>query len=458
MVMQACAPEKRGRLSICFILVLFWMGTSHLLPFSEGVFVQEALSAEGKPGNPPSIGFDFDDPPDTHIRLTPHLTFGAEIEIESEMVINPDLDRRTADNRRVIEPELEIALSYDPTEFFQAFLDMELTYELEDDQAGERTRLTTLEVSRLYVLFREILPGTSLQIGRQEFKDEREWLFDADLDGIRVFYRLSRFGLELSAAREELLGKDLLRHDESEPVNHYFLIGRYAIASEAEAMLYALFRDDRTPAQDQPLFLGFRSLGEIGEDIEYWADIAHVRGKEGERKIRGFGFDVGATREFDLPLKPYFTLGYAFGTGDDDPGDSIDKNFRQTGFQDNTTKFGGVVKILYYGEVLDPELSNLAVFTCGIGIRPAKTLSFDLIYHSYRQHRRSDEIRDSQLERDPTGESKDIGREIDLVIGYKTKKPNIGVEFAVGRFFPGSAFPDGSDGAWGFRFEMGYAF
>jgi alginate production protein len=458
MRMKEAAPEKEKKIGLCFILTLWWMITIGLVLFPGSGSMGRALSAELKPGKPPSVSFDFDAPPDTNIRLTPHLSFGAEFEIESEMVLNPDLDRGTKDDRRVMQPQLEMALSYDPTEFFQAFLNMELTWDIEDDQAGERTREVSLEADQLYFLFREILPATSLQIGRQEFKDEREWLFDEDLDAVRVFYRLSRLAFELSASRERLVGKDLLHAEEKEPVNHYFLVGRYAISSEAEATLYALLRDDRRPDQEQPLFFGFSSLGDIGENLEYWVELAHVRGKDGDRKIRGFGFDVGSTLEFDLPLKPYLTLGYAFGTGDDDPDDLTDRSFRQTGFQDNTAKFGGVVKILYYGEFLDPELSNLSIFTSGIGIRPVKAFSADLVYHSYRQHRKSDEMRDSQLEIDPTGDSKDIGQEIDLVLGYKIKKPDIGVEFAVGRFFPGDAFPPEAEGAWGFRFEMEYAF
>jgi alginate production protein len=374
------------------------------------------------------------------------------------MILNPDLDRKTEDDRTVIQPQLDMALSYDPTDFFQAYLEAELTWERVHDQAGGSTEEFTLEINQLYVIFREITAGTSLQIGRQEFKDEREWLFDEDLDAVRVFHRTGRFGFELSASRENLVDKDLFHNEENPEINYYFFLGRYAIAEEAEATLYALLRDDRTPDRDRPLFLGVSSQGEIVEDLEYWVEIAIVRGKEEDRKIRGFGFDLGATREFELPLNPYLTLGYAFATGDDDPADGIDKSFRQTGFQDNTAKFGGVAKIKYYGEVLDPELSNLSVLTSGIGIKPVKALSIDLVYHYYRQHKRSDEIRDSQLERDPNGISKKIGQEIDLVFGYKTKKPKIGIEFAIGRFIPGDAFPDGSSGAWGARFELEYAF
>jgi hypothetical protein len=37
------------------------------------------------------------------------------------------------------------------------------------------------------------------------------------------------------------------------------------------------------------------------------------------------------------------------------------------------------------GERLDPELSNLLIFTGGIGIRPTRRSSIDLVYHHYLQ-------------------------------------------------------------------------
>ena len=108
-----------------------------------------------------------------------------------------------------------------------------------------------------------------------------------------------------------------------------------------------------------------------------------MRGREGSKKIRGIGFDLGATYQFDLPLKPSVAVGYAFGTGTADPKGLVDKSFRQTGLQENEDRFHGVTSFKYYGELFDPELSNLMIFTGGIGIRPTRNSSIDLVYHYY---------------------------------------------------------------------------
>ncbi len=139
------------------------------------------------------------------------------------------------------------------------------------------------------------------------------------------------------------------------------------------------------------------------------------------------------------------TLGYAFGTGDPDRDDAVDRNFRQTGLQDNEGGFNGVSRFKYYGELFDPELSNLNILTVGVGARPASRTSVDLLYHRYTQHKASHSIRDSALNADPSGRSKELGAEIDLIIGYREVK-DLRLELMLGYFLPGSAFPSASNG------------
>ena len=131
---------------------------------------------------------------------------------------------------------------------------------------------------------------------------------------------------------------------------------------------FAIVLDDRTKRQDRPLFFGLRSLGEVDvfdDEIEYWADLATVRGKDEGTDIKGYGFDIGATYELNAPLRPYFTLAYAFGSGDSDPDAGTDKEFRQTGLEGNENKFGGITSFKYYGETFNPELRNLKISNRG---------------------------------------------------------------------------------------------
>lgn len=111
----------------------------------------------------------------------------------------------------------------------------------------------------------------------------------------------------------------------------------------------------------------------------------------------------------------------------------------------------------YYGEVLDPELSNLSIFTFGIGFRPSARSSVDLVLHRYKQKVAASKLRGSKLDADPSGLDSRIGDEVDLVIGYREQK-NMRMELVLGYFFPGKAFDDDMDGAAFGGVEMRYSF
>ena len=130
-----------------------------------------------------------------------------------------------------------------------------------------------------------------------------------------------------------------------------------------------LYRDDRDESEADLTWVGVRSVGELLDDLEYWVEAAAVRGADGRRDVRGHGFDTGATWAFeDVAMEPSVTLAFARGSGDRNRRDGVDRDFRQTGLQDNTARFNGVTSFAYYGETLDPELSNLNVFTIGVGL------------------------------------------------------------------------------------------
>lgn len=330
--------------------------------------------------NPPEGGqapvasnFDLDAPPETRIKLAPFLTFGRQLELQYNLERNLDLYGAKDEDLSAIEPGLSLAFSFDPSRYFQAFFDVKLSGEFMFEYGVKQDDQVSLEIEQAYLLFKNLLDERlSFQIGRQRFDDERQWLYDAELDAARVFFQLPRFLLDLSISRGGLVEMDLLNEVDAGKVNNYIAYGTYAITEEIYASPYILIRDDLTSEEDSPIFFGIHSDGEITDSLEYWLELAYVLGKEGSNKIRGFGFDLGSTYVFNLLLEPSITLGYAFGTGDSDPRDGVDKNFRQTGLQANEGDFNGAADFKYYGELFDPELSNLSIFTAGAGIRPTE--------------------------------------------------------------------------------------
>lgn len=398
---------------------------------------------------PARSGFDPDDPPETNIRLAPYLMFGAQLEFEYKLIRNPDLDGSQDDDHSTIEPALVLAFSFDPIKYVQIYADMKLAGEfVYRDGRTERDR-ATFEFEQAYILFKEFWEQRlAFQIGRMRFEDERQWLYDAELDGGRAFLRFSDLLAEFSVTRGGIVDRDLLNKDAGSKTNNYVAYFTYTISEETNIAAYFLFRDNTKEEDDSPVFLGVHSDGELSDNFDYWLELAYVIGTERADNIGGVGLDAGITYAFDVMPEPSFTLGYAFG----------EKNFRQSGLQGNEGDFNGAADFLYYGELLEPELSNLSIFTAGVGLNPIDEGSIDVVYHYYLQAEASDSLRDSELDAEPDGKHKSIGSEIDLILGYEGEESGIAAALSFGYFIPGSAFPDASANSFSTKVILEYKF
>ena len=428
---------------------------------------QTASSETNGNGGNGDNGLDADDPPEAKNELAPGLTYGGKVQASYELERNFDLRDGEKDDVAVVEPSLEVAFSYKPNEHIEAFVNFKLQREIGlREEEGEEDRFTELEVDEAYVRIDDVVDDLGVQLGRQKIKDDREWWYDQELDAVRVFYELFDIDFDLSVSRERVVDRDLLSAQRNARVNNYLASAEYEVFDdddkhplfqELDVAAFAVLRDDRENDDEEPWFLGVRSSGELLDGFEYWTDFAIARGKDGSDSIRGYAFDVGGTFEFDAPLSPYATLGYAFGSGDGNGDDNVDRDFRQTGLEGNSAKLGGVTRIKYYGELFDPELSNMSIFTAGIGFRPLKRTSIDLLYHRYRLDELSDELKDVGVTEDLSGRDKALGEEFDLVIAYRAIE-GFKIELGLGYFMPGRAFEPARDDAFSVNFEIEYEF
>ena len=191
-----------------------------------------------------------------------------------------------------------------------------------------------------------------------------------------------------------------------------------------------------------------RAFGKPTNEFNYWTELAALRGSdELDQDFYAHAFDVGAKYRFwKLPLQPSITLSYAWGSGGGADGDNTNSTFRQTGLQGNKAKQGGVTEFEMYGEMMAPELSNLKVLTAGIGFRPAASMFVDLVYHHYQSNAVASEIRNwgltAKMNQGTTGQSKDVGDEFDLILGFRNLfgVRGFGADVKMGWFFPGDAF------------------
>ena len=119
--------------------------------------------------------------------------------------------------------------------------------------------------------------------------------------------------------------------------------------------------------------------------------------------------------------------------------EKTDRSFRQTGLQDNNARFRGVDSFRYYGELLDPELSNLQVGTAALGFPLLKSSSVELLYHFYHQVYLAPFLRDTRIRANPLGLSRSIGQELNVVLGIE-EWPHLEIELVGSAFQFKSAF------------------
>ena len=385
---------------------------------------------------------------------------------------NPDLNRNVRDDSIIFAPTFFGLLTYRPYSWLDTTLELTLERQIplhEEDNVvlpdgsvklRERKRLSLL-VDQANVTFRKLGPF-EITVGRRNFEDERLWLYDVALDGFSVKYKQGNFHIEASASRENYFDGEMLFHvPRINSIDNFMLYLEYRGIEDNKLAAYAIQRNNRWGA-DKPLHLGMRMYGSPADRFNYWYEFALTRGQDDEHHdFMGKAFDVGAQYRFlDLPLKPSVTLGYAYGSGDNNPNDNKNHEFRQTGLQSNEGRFNGVTQFKIYGEMLDPELTNLRIFTAGVGFRPAGIVFLDLVYHNYRlvEMAEGDLFSSSltaRMNQDPTQQSKDLGNEIDIILGFRNLFGfrKFGFEVRAGKFFPGRAYriPEGDPNAPTFR-------
>ncbi|MBU0665191.1 MAG: alginate export family protein [Proteobacteria bacterium] len=390
--------------------------------------------------------------------LTYQYAYGSDT-TEITYLKNRDLNSRVQDDSVILGPNLFGIITYRPNAWLETTLEMrveqliaaqEETQVILPDgtvQVAEKKRLSLL-VDQAHVTFKEVGPF-NVTVGRRNFEDGRLWLYDAPLDGLIVKLKQGDVHTEASVTRENYFDGELLYSAPRGKINNYMLYTEYRGIEDSTLAAYAIKRDDTTGQEGEPLHLGMRAYGRPTDNFNYWTELGFSRGRdELKQKLKGYAFDVGGTYRFlDLPLQPSATLRYAFGSGDSSQDDNTNHEFRQTGLQSNEGKFGGVTQFKTYGEMLDPELTNLKILTAGVGCRPAENTFVDLVYNHYQlAEMASGELFSSGLTAlmnlDDEHLSKDVGSEIDLILGFRNLfgLRGVGFDLRMGWFFPGKAY------------------
>lgn len=361
-------------------------------------------------------------------------------ELEFEQQRNFRLDRDDPKRRSDVEPLLRLGLTYRANRHLLGFVETEALIDQRDERGRPSRTDGRLRLNQAYLALDEWIDDSEIRIGRWLYRDEREWLFDESLDGVLARYDRGKIEVDALAGRVNLWRRDLFDSGtRGDPVNVYGLLARYEIRKAFEIGAYAVVRHDTAGLAGRHRHMGLRAHGRLGNWL-HWTEVGIVRGNDGRQRLNGHGFDIGGVYTVaEQPFRPRLLVGYAYGSGDDDPDDGVDRRFRQTGMQSNEARLGGLFKRRIYGEAFDPELSNLHIVSLGVGIAPTPRWSIDLVWHGYRQAKTA-EVEHAEIEprRDSLGRHA-LGQELNLVVGHAPSESVI-VGAVLGWFRPSGRF------------------
>lgn len=425
------------------------------------------------------------------------VTLGGAYDFNPRLRNNFDLDERSQDANVRIDNEVKLEAFYPISDFSAIFLSFIGSTSSRFNFSDDTRNRTTLEIDRdeTWIFFDRIAgTGFGLQFGNQNVTESREWWWDKDMDALRLYYNRGPFHFELLGGKQ-IGGESTLisLSPKDKEVPRILSMASWAWSYKQRLELFFLKQWDQSSHEnvgdvikrvnrdnfdDNATWFGARAIGEVGlsdyGNLNYWADFAGVYGKEtvftydsidnvfakttskNKNDVSGWAFDVGAFWILPFKFQPTLTLSYAHGSGDRHPNDGHNSAFRQTGIQRNNWRFNGVNRFKIYGELFDPELSNLNVFTSALGIRVFKNSSIEMVYHKYDQDQAVNSIRNNNLNKSPNGISRDLGQEVNLVMNFREWK-RLELELTGAAFDPGSAF-NNQDMAYGVFFDANYNF
>lgn len=391
---------------------------------------------------------------------------------------------RADDDRIRLEQGLKLEVFWPLTNTIGVFVEGAAGYESElyREGGGNGERVWTVEGGQAWLYAANIFnTGLGLQVGRQRFREQREWWWDDNLDAVRVRYAHRNYAAELAIAKPVQDDRFFGGEPDPEKQDQRVVIGNagWAWHPDHRVDLFGLWLRDGSPREPVAFVLdgdqedeldpslwwaGLRASGDFSDDFgsaHYWANVAGVAGREDRREFAGAGADrsvvtrtergrvlawaaeAGVTMGPHAAGAPSLTLSYAVGSGDRNPDDDIDGNFRQTGMHDNNGRFNGVNRFRYYGEMYRPELSNMQIVTAGLGWSLLGASSVEFVWHRYDQLVASRDVRDVRLRMSPNGVGRHLGDELDVVLGIE-EWDRVEVEVIGAVFRSGPAYETGT--------------
>lgn len=423
--------------------------------------------------------------------LGQRLILGGEISTSLRGRGHYDLARGADDDDLRVESVVKLEALWLPSQTSAIFASVRAFGEVDIAREGRRERRQGgVALDSLWWLKTDLFDTPlAIQIGRQRLRERREFWWGDTIDGVRLHYfgrSVTAFaGIGTPIAHFSSLGKmdpqdkALLRvfgnlDWEWQNRQHVELFGLHQRDNSGRYSVGDLIDRDNVDDEDARLtWLGVRARGCIRPGLVrrlcYWGDIARVRGvalsydldrvNARERVVnviertlvRGWAYDTGVNMELPFAFRPVLTVAQAHGSGDRPGTPGVNGAFRQTGLHANDSKYRGLARFRSYGEVLRPDISNIAVSTIALGLPLGRSSWVETLWHSYRQPFADSRITASPIGASPSGTDPRLGQEFDISISHR---PPSGWEFELtaGAFRAGPAFGP-EHGRWAGLFE-----
>jgi alginate production protein len=257
------------------------------------------------------------------------------------------------------------------------------------------------------------------------FKDHRTWWYDNELDAIKLSHYETllswdilaggRFSDNRISSSDQRVGLEDIRYLVSHIDYHYYFnhhIEFFGIYEDSDKE--DLYKDHKLG------WLGMRTYGK-STNIEYWTDFAFMSGDigyidEASYSASGYGLDLGAIYRTNAIS---FGVDIAYGSADISDEEDSKKLYLQPKISNNKSSIIGTTRYRYYGELADPQLSNLKIISLFAGSKIFSNNWIEVAYHYYQQNEADTNFESSRFLVKPNGESADIGTEFDVILGGK---------------------------------------
>ena len=252
-------------------------------------------------------------------------------------------------------------------------------------------------------------------IGRKQLFDTRSWWIDRPMDVIGIFNLHDLFRYELTVGGR--LGNRTLLSDATSLTANLkhtrFLLAHidYQWRYLQHIGFFALKEKTTLPLHKRDLrWIGLRAYGDsyIDENskIRYWLDIGINNGTYNYQNQNAVAYEVGA-----LYMDNNHSLGISYA--------SSTKEYLQPIFADNKSKFlQRDLKFRYYGEFLDPKLSNIKILSLYGTYKPCLEKTYILAFHDYRKTSNVKTLYTTGYVLPTNTRHKHIGDEVDFLYQY----------------------------------------